>query len=131
MKIINIEVNNRKKTFSVNTGNSTYSYPFAKLNPVPLKNNPLTNFWIDKDFGENAFSYELKDGKTGTVHIDHVLEYNRDPNYMTDVVKKKRHQVKQHSIQVLFYIKKALAKIPYFVISFMPDRGIRQCWEAT
>jgi len=48
-----------------------------------------------------------------------------------DVVKKKRHQVKQHSIQVLFYIKKALAKILYFVISFMPDRGIRQCWEAT
>jgi len=43
MKIINIEVNNRKKAFSVNTSNSTYSYPFAKLNPVPLKNNPLTN----------------------------------------------------------------------------------------
>ena len=86
MKIINIEVNNRKKTFSVNTSNSTYSYPFAKLNPVPLKNNPLTNFWIDTDFGENAFSYELKDGKTGTVHIDHVLEYNRDPNYMTELL---------------------------------------------
>jgi hypothetical protein len=49
----------------------------------------------------------------------------------SDVVKKKRHQVKQHLIRVLFYIKKALAKIPYFVISIMPDRGIRQCWEAT
>jgi len=86
MKIRNIEINNKKKTFFVNTGKSTYNYPFAKLDPVPLKNNPLANFWIDDDFGGDAFSFELEDGKTGTVHIDHVLEYNRDPNYMTELL---------------------------------------------
>ncbi len=97
MKIKNIEVNRKKKTFSINAGNTTYSYPFAKLDPVPLKKNPLTNFWLDADFGDEAFSFELKDGKTGTVHIDHVLEYNRDPNYMTELllykltVEAKRH----------------------------------------
>jgi len=86
MKIINIEVNRNKKTFSVDTDDSTYSYPFAKLDPVPLKKNPLVNFWIDEDFGGDAFSFELEDGKTGTVHIDHILEYNRDPNYMTELL---------------------------------------------
>jgi hypothetical protein len=29
MKIINIEVNRNKKTFSVDTDDSTYSYPFV------------------------------------------------------------------------------------------------------
>ena len=86
MKINNIEVNKQKKSFSVHTNDSTYGYPFAKLDPVPLKKNPITSFWIDEDFGGDAFSYELKDGKGGTVHIDHVLEYNRDPNYMTELL---------------------------------------------
>ncbi|MEA1910406.1 MAG: hypothetical protein U9N32_01870 [Spirochaetota bacterium] len=86
MRIMNIEYNNRKKIFSVVTSKSVFTYPFAKLDPPPTKNNPLVSVWIDEDFGEEAFTYKLKDKKSGTVHIDHVLEYNRDSNYMTELL---------------------------------------------
>lgn len=86
MKIINVEQNNRKKIFSVTTTKSVFSYPFAKLDPPPTINNALVSVWIDEDFGREAFSYKLKDSKSGTVHIDHILEYNRDPNYMTELL---------------------------------------------
>lgn len=86
MKISNVEYNNRKKLFSITTSESIFSYPFAKLEPAPTKNNRLTGVWIDKDFGNEAFSYKLENKKSGTVHIDHILEYNRDPNYMTELL---------------------------------------------
>jgi len=86
MRITNVKYNNRKKSFSVVTEKSVYYYPYVKLDIAPKENNPLDSVWIDKDFGEEAFSYKLKDSKSGTVHIDHVLEYNRDPNYMTELL---------------------------------------------
>ncbi|MDA3940885.1 MAG: hypothetical protein PF693_16495 [Spirochaetia bacterium] len=86
MIIANIERNNRKKTFSVTSSKSTFIYPFAKLDPLPTIDNPVDMIWIDDDFGGEAFSYKLRDGKSGTVHIDHILEYNREPNYMTELL---------------------------------------------
>ncbi|RKX80782.1 MAG: hypothetical protein DRP58_12720 [Spirochaetes bacterium] len=86
MRILNIDLNNRKKIFSVKTDTSVFSYPFAKLDPSPTKDNPLNSVWIDKDFGEEAFSYSLANNRSGTVHIDHILEYNREPNYMTELL---------------------------------------------
>ena len=86
MIITNIERNNRKKTFSVTSSKSTFIYPFANLDPPPTIINPLDMIWIDDDFGGEAFSYKLRDGKSGTVHIDHILEYNREPNYMTELL---------------------------------------------
>lgn len=86
MKITNVNLNNRKKSFTVTYNNSLYMYPFAKLECRPTRNNPVTKFWIDVELGCEAFSYLLQDGKEGTVHIDHVFEYNRDPNYMTELL---------------------------------------------
>jgi predicted XRE-type DNA-binding protein len=39
----------------------------------------------DVDFGKEAFTYVLESGDEGTVHIDHLLEYNDDPEYMARV----------------------------------------------
>lgn len=86
MKITNIDVNNRKKNFLLNSRDTIYCFPFANMEPMPVKNNKLKKFWIDDDFGGEAFSYQLENGSSGTVHIEQVLEYNRDPNYMTEVL---------------------------------------------
>lgn len=86
MKIINIEFNNRKKVFEVTTKNSQFSFPYGNLEYIPSNKNPLAKVWIDLELGKEAFSYLLKDGQEGTVHIDHILEYNRDPNYMTELL---------------------------------------------
>lgn len=42
--------------------------------------------YVDKEIASEGFSYELQSGKTGTIHIEQVLEYNRDPNYMRDLL---------------------------------------------
>ncbi len=42
--------------------------------------------YVDKELGNEGFTYELESADEGTVHIDHVLEYNRDPRYMRDLL---------------------------------------------
>ena len=39
-----------------------------------------------RSWDNEGFVYVLASGDEGTVHIDHVLEYNRDPGYMADLL---------------------------------------------
>jgi len=40
--------------------------------------------WIDNELASEAFTYALRSGREGTVHIEQVLEYNKDPDYLRD-----------------------------------------------
>ena len=84
MKIKRVVHNNRKKAFEVTTYSKEYLFPYAKLDVRPSRENPIRRVFVDKELGNEAFTYELQSGAEGTVHIDHVLEYNRDPRYMRD-----------------------------------------------
>ena len=39
---------------------------------------------VDKEIGAEGFTFELASNKSGTVHIEQILEYNRDPGYLRD-----------------------------------------------
>jgi hypothetical protein len=41
---------------------------------------------VDKDLGGEGLTNELASGQTGTVHIEQVLEYNQDPNFLRDLL---------------------------------------------
>jgi hypothetical protein len=84
MKIKKVTLNNRKKAFEVTTRSENYPFPYARLEIPPSRENPITRVYVDKELGNEAFTYELESGDEGTVHLDHVLEYNRDPRYMRD-----------------------------------------------
>lgn len=86
MKIKKVTHNNRKKAFEVATYSKQYLFPYAKLETQPSRQNPIKQVYIDKEVGNEAFTYELKSGDEETVHIDHVLEYNQDPRYMRDLL---------------------------------------------
>jgi len=86
MKIKKVLQNNRKKAFEVATYSKDYLFPYAKLGVAPSRSNPITRVYVDKELDNEAFTYELESGDEGTVHIDHVLEYNRDPRYMRDLL---------------------------------------------
>jgi predicted XRE-type DNA-binding protein len=86
MKIRKVTVNNHKKAFEVRTYKGVYSFPFAKLDIVPTRKDPVAEVYADEELGREAFTYRLCSGREGTVHIDHVLEYNRDPSYMRDLL---------------------------------------------
>jgi hypothetical protein len=41
---------------------------------------------VEKELGREAFTYVLASGVEGTVHLDHVLEYNEDPGHLRDLL---------------------------------------------
>ncbi len=86
MKIKKVLQNNRKKAFEVATHSNDYLFPYVKLEVSPSRENRITRVYVDKELDNEAFTYELESGDEGTVHIDHVLEYNRDPRHMRDLL---------------------------------------------
>ena len=42
--------------------------------------------FVDRELADEAFTYVLESGKEGTIHMDHVLEYNQDPGFMRDLL---------------------------------------------
>ncbi len=86
MKIRRVKHNNHKKAFEVTTAKATYSFPYAKVEPPPRKDDPIASVVIDRELAREAFTYVLESGAEGSAHIDQVLEYNRDPSYMRDLM---------------------------------------------
>lgn len=86
MKIDRVSANNRKKAFRIETAESTYSFPYALLQLQPDSKNRITEVFPDSDLGMEGFTYRLADGREDTIHIDAVLEYNRDPTYLNGLL---------------------------------------------
>lgn len=86
MKIKNVEFNNRRKVFTVETANESFDFPYSKAEPMPVRGNYTKSAFIDKELGNEAFTYTLESGEEGSIHLDSVLEYNEDPDYMNDLL---------------------------------------------
>lgn len=86
MKIRRVSPNNRKKVFEVETPTKTLLFPYAKLDPPPTANDRIVRAFVDKEVGQEGFTYFLESGREGTVHIEQVLEYNQDPGYLRDLL---------------------------------------------
>lgn len=86
MKIRKVAFNNRKKAFEVEAGGKRLIFPYAKLQPALSAEEKVTGVSIDRELGREGFTYKLESGQEGTVHIDHVLEYNEDPDYLRDLL---------------------------------------------
>ncbi len=86
MKIGAVACNNHKKTFIVRAGKKDLEFPYAKVEPRPTRSDPVTHVGVDAEVAREAFTYVLRSGKEGTVHVDQVLEYNQDPGYMRDAL---------------------------------------------
>ena len=86
MKIRSVKHNNRKRMFEVRTSTKTLAFPFSKAEPAPTAEDPVTELTVDPEAGREAFTYVLHSGRTGTVHVEQVLEYNQDPTYLRDLL---------------------------------------------
>ena len=86
MKIRSVRVNNRKRAFEVSVWNKTLLFPYAKAKPTPTQGNPVNRVFPDDEAAREAFTYTLQSGHTGTVHVEQVLEYNRDPGHLRDLL---------------------------------------------
>jgi hypothetical protein len=82
VKIRSVTHNNRKRAFEVRTARRKLVFPFLKADPAPTIQDPITELVVDTEAGREAFTYALHSGRTGTVHVEQVLEYNQDPKYL-------------------------------------------------
>jgi hypothetical protein len=86
MKIRSVRANNHKHAFEVTTWREQLPFPYSKASPAPSAEDPLVDVWIDDELGREAFTYRLASGREGSVHVEHVLEYNEDPGYIRDLL---------------------------------------------
>jgi predicted XRE-type DNA-binding protein len=86
VKIRTVSYNNRKRAFEIRTSAKRLSFPFAKSDPAPSPEDPIQDVVVDADAGREAFTYTLASGRTGTVHVEQVLEYHRDPSYLRNLL---------------------------------------------
>jgi len=87
MKIRSVTSNNRKNEFSVSTRSGVeYSFPYSEADPRPSSDNRIEKVFVDKELGNEAFTFILESGEEGSIHIEHVLEYNEDPKYLADLL---------------------------------------------
>lgn len=86
MKIREVVANNRRKTFEVRIRARSYPFPYALLRLRPTPENRVREAFPDEELGMEGFRYRLEDGSEDTVPVDAVLEYNRDPDRLTELL---------------------------------------------
>ena len=87
MKIQRVSISNKRKEFSVITATSeALTFPYSKAYPAPQPDNRIENVYIDSELGNQAVTYTLNSGDEGSIHIEQILEYNEDPNYMAELL---------------------------------------------
>jgi len=86
VKILSVKTNNRRKAFEIETKKRLYFLPYAKLNHSPTIDDRVMDVYVDQEIGSEGFTYQLASGVEDTVHIDRVLEYNQDPNYLREML---------------------------------------------
>jgi hypothetical protein len=86
VKIRSARHNNRKKAFEVRTSSKRLVFPFSKADPTPTIEDPVREIVVDDEAGREAFTYVLCSGRSGTVHVEQVLEYNQDPSQLRNLL---------------------------------------------
>ena len=85
MKIKKVFPNNRRKVFEVIVNGKSLLFPYARLAVRPEADNRVIKAFVDPELGNEAFTYILAQGQEDSVHVDQILEYNKDPNYIRDL----------------------------------------------
>ncbi|MBI5490192.1 MAG: helix-turn-helix domain-containing protein [Deltaproteobacteria bacterium] len=86
MKILKVSINRRRRCFEIGlAGGRSLAFPFAKCDPAPSSLDPVMSAVVDPELARMGFTFALKSGREGSVHVDHVLEYNQDPAYLRDL----------------------------------------------
>ena len=87
MKMRSVTSNNRRNEFTVVTrSGATYVFPYSEADPQPSSDDRIEEVFVDKELGNEAFTYVLESGAEGSVHIEQVLEYNEDPKYLAELL---------------------------------------------
>lgn len=111
MKIRSVTSNNRRKEFSVVTrSGATYDFPYGETDPCPSSDNRIREVFVDKELGDEAFTYLLESGEEGSVHIEQILEYYKDPGYLAELLTYKLTLEAQRGIESSSLSRRQIAR---------------------
>ncbi len=83
MKIREVRPDNRRRCLHVETAEGReFRFPYARLRVSPGPRESIHDVKVEEELGNEAFTYRLADGREDTIHVDAVLDYNQDPEYM-------------------------------------------------
>jgi hypothetical protein len=83
VKLRGVRINARRKAFEVRTSSRWLLLPFGKVEPRPTPDDPVVRAFVDTA-RLGGFVFVLRSGRKGRVHVEQVLEYNRDPSHLRD-----------------------------------------------
>jgi hypothetical protein len=86
MKARSVTFNNRRRGFDVEIGSKTYWFPYGRLEAPPTSTDPVVSVRVDPEIGREGFTYSLRSGQEGTVLVDQVLHYNKDPRLLRNLL---------------------------------------------
>src|SRR3972149_1600922 len=87
MKIRSVKANNRRRAFEVLAAGKRLVFPYARLLELrPTAEDPIARVYVDRELGAEGFTYALRSGQEGTVHVEDVLEYNQEPDHLRDLL---------------------------------------------
>jgi predicted XRE-type DNA-binding protein len=87
LKATTVTANNRRRAFEVELSDGrTLPLPYARLERPPTAANRVAEVYSDPELGHEGFTYVLTDGTEESVPVDAVLDYNRDPGYVRDML---------------------------------------------
>ena len=86
MKIVDVRSHPRTKSFSVRTRRAAFPFPYAKLRVVPTTEDPVAEVFPDPELGDEGFTYRLESGAEDTIHLDAVLDFNQDADYLCELL---------------------------------------------
>jgi len=86
MKINAVALDTRRRGFTIESGERRFFYAFTACSPAPEHGHDIRRVFVDPELGGEAFTYELENGRQGSVHLDAVREVNHEPEYMADLL---------------------------------------------
>lgn len=86
MRIEAVRADEEQQVFIVRTWRGSYAFPYGKADPPPGTDNPVSELYVDEELAREGFTYRLASGDEGSVVVDQVLDYNRDPAYMRNML---------------------------------------------
>lgn len=86
MTITSVTSNSRRRAFLVDLAGTVYPFPFVRCLPRPSTTDPISSVVIDPELANEGFTYVLKSGVEGSVHADQILDYNKAPSFLREML---------------------------------------------
>lgn len=109
--ILRVMAHMKRREFLLETRSGKYTFPFSQLRLCPSPRDPLEEVYVDKEAGNEAFTYRLQSGKEDTILLDNVLWFHRDPELLRkfllhDLTNKANERIKEKKIGKRYLMRK-------------------------